>query len=212
MATAGRDPKIGKIRHISTQLLTLAVHAMYWEAPGKPRKELISTCDWSKLALQPKWKKAVLKQFLDTAGIAQACDEGRRVAGVPLKKKSRRRNPALPRIFTRDDLDQRTVAAKTFEHNVSNIAADLGGVDTLSTIQKRLIEAFAGIWVGIDHLNARILAGERIDILEHSTAISTLVRVASRLGLRRIPRNVQSLDDYLSQQAIDVDDNEEAAS
>jgi hypothetical protein len=46
------------------------------------------------------------------------------------------------RLLTRDQLDGRTNAAKVFDRLVTNIEADLGGRDQLSTIELALIEAF----------------------------------------------------------------------
>jgi hypothetical protein len=60
-----------------------------------------------------------------------------------------------------------------------------GGEGNLTTVQRHLIEAFAGASITVDNLNARLLLGEKLDILECSTAISTVVRVAHRSSSRR---------------------------
>jgi hypothetical protein len=61
-----------------------------------------------------------------------------------------------------------------------------------------LVEAFAGAAVHVHDLNARLLLGEKVNILEHSTAISTLVRIASRLGTERVAREVvPTVKEYL---------------
>ena len=94
------------------------------------------------------------------------------------------------RLLTRDNLDGRTKAAQKFDAIASGIAEDLGGEDRLSTVEKHLVEAFAGAAIAVGDLNARLLLGEEIDILEQSQAISTMVRVAQRIGVKRIARNV----------------------
>jgi hypothetical protein len=61
-------------------------------------------------------------------------------------------------------------------------------------------------------LNARLLLGEEIDIIAHSQAISTMVRVAARIGTQRVARDVTpslaAYLDHINKQTI----SEEAAS
>ena len=94
------------------------------------------------------------------------------------------------RLLVRENLDGRTKARRQFDAIATGIAADLGGEDRLSTVQKHLVEAFAGAAIHVHDLNARLLLGEQVDIVEHSQAISTMVRVASRIGLDRLARDV----------------------
>jgi hypothetical protein len=94
------------------------------------------------------------------------------------------------RLLTRNNLDGRTKARKQFDAIAKGIAADLGGEDRLSTVQRHLIEAFAGAAVHVHDLNARLLLGEEVDTLVHSQVISTMVRIASRIGTQRVARDV----------------------
>ncbi len=94
------------------------------------------------------------------------------------------------RVLTRAELDGRTMAARKFDAIASGIAADLGGRDQLTTVQRALVEAFAGIAIMVDAANARLLLGEDINPMEHVQAVSTLVRVASRIGTVRVARDV----------------------
>jgi len=112
---------------------------------------------------------------------------------------SRKRNGSgKVRLLTRDALDGRTKARRQFDAIAEGIAADLGGEAQLSTVQRHLVEAFAGAAIHVNDINARLLMGEEIDIIAHSTAISVMVRVASRIGVTRVPRNVtQNLREYL---------------
>lgn len=110
------------------------------------------------------------------------------------------------RLLTRQNLDGRTKARKQFDAIANGIARDLGGEDQLSTVQKHLVEAFAGAAIHVHDKNARLLLGEEVDIVEHCQAISTLVRVAQRIGLRRVARNVTpDLSGYLSRRAVDAE-------
>jgi hypothetical protein len=94
------------------------------------------------------------------------------------------------RLLTRSDLDGRTRARKHFDIIARGIAADLGGADNLSTVQKLLIEAVAGTALTLNDINARALAGQPIDLPAYAQCVSTLVRVASRLGTGRKARDV----------------------
>jgi hypothetical protein len=74
----------------------------------------------------------------------------------------------------------------------------MGGHDRLSTIELALVQAFAGAALHLQNLNARLMLGEPMDLSEHATAISSLVRIASRIGTGRRPRYVTpSLQQYL---------------
>jgi hypothetical protein len=56
------------------------------------------------------------------------------------------------RLLTRDNLDKRTKASKQFDAIAEGIAQDLGGEDRLSTVQRHLVEAFAGAAVHVHDL------------------------------------------------------------
>jgi hypothetical protein len=87
-------------------------------------------------------------------------------------------------------LDGRTNAAKLFDRLITDIEADLGGSDQLSTIERQLVEAFAGAAVTLQHLNTQLALGEKIDLSQHAQAVSAMVRVASRLGLQRRMKDI----------------------
>jgi hypothetical protein len=95
-----------------------------------------------------------------------------------------------PQLLTRDALDQRTNAFKLFDRLVVDIEQDLGGRDQLSTIERALVEAFAGAAVTLHNLNTRLALGESIDLGQHAQAVSAMVRVASRLGLQRRAKDI----------------------
>jgi hypothetical protein len=103
------------------------------------------------------------------------------------------------RLLTRSQIDKRTAAAQEFDAIAKAIAQDLGGEDRLSTVQKHLVEAFAGCAIHVGHINALLALGQDVDILVHSNAISTMCRVASRIGTQRIARDVTpSVKDYVA--------------
>jgi hypothetical protein len=64
--------------------------------------------------------------------------------GVVKSARGKYRRATKPQLLTREQLDGRTNAAKVFDRLVSDIEGDLGGHDQLSTIERALVEAFAG--------------------------------------------------------------------
>jgi hypothetical protein len=128
------------------------------------------------------------------------------------RKPSARKHRASRKLhfLTKESLDGRTRARKIFDAIARGVASDLQ-TDQLSTIQKHLIEAFAGAAVRVHDINARLLKGEEPDILAHSQAISSLVRVASRLPVGRTPRDVTpDLKDYLAARSAEKAAREQA--
>jgi hypothetical protein len=107
---------------------------------------------------------------------------------APAKRRNKKR--IKPQLLTRAELDGRTTAAKVFDRLVADIESDLGGHDQLSTIERALVEAFAGAAVTLHHLNTKLALGEQIDLSEHASAVSAMVRVASRLGLARRAKDI----------------------
>jgi hypothetical protein len=112
----------------------------------------------------------------------------------PVKRRRLDKKRTRPQLLTRDQLDGRTNAARFFDRLVADIESDLGGADQLSTIERSLIEGFAGAAVTLQHLNTQLALGQEIDLSQHAQAVSAMVRVASRLGLQRRQRDVGLLD------------------
>jgi hypothetical protein len=98
------------------------------------------------------------------------------------------------RLLVREQIDGRTKARRQFDAIAEGITEDLGGEGRLSTVQRTLVEAFAGAAVHVHDLNARLLLGQEIDITAHASAISTMVRIASRIGVHRLARDVTPPD------------------
>ena len=135
----------------------------------------------------------------DTARLLSACSP------ESLAKRRRQHKATRPQLLTRAQLDGRTSAAKAFDKLVADIKADLGGRDQLSTIELVLIEAFAGAAVTLQHLNTRLALGQEIDLAQYAQTVSAMVRVASRLGLRRRARDLTpTLRDLLREDQGDL--------
>jgi hypothetical protein len=114
-------------------------------------------------------------------------------------------------LLARSQLDQRTRASKEFDLITSGIIADLGGEEVLTTVQRHLVEAFAGAAVTVNDLNARLLLGGKVDVVEHSQAIGILVRIAARLGLKRVAKDVSPSLGQLLQHGESVEQQQRVA-
>jgi hypothetical protein len=129
---------------------------------------------------------------------------------VPDSPKRRFGGPQYPRegkvrLVHRDSLDQRCLATRKFDAQAAQIRADLGG--DLSAIELALVESFCGATVMLDDLNVQVLTGRKINVADYCQLASTLTRLASRLGLRRKPRDVTpDLGSYLQDRAGPDDD------
>jgi hypothetical protein len=111
-------------------------------------------------------------------------------------------------LVRRQDLDQRTLAARDFDAQVSAITSDLGS--DLSAVEKQLVENFAGISALLNDMLVQILLGQKVDTFELCTLNSASVRVASRLGLRRRAKDVTTpqLKEYLDAKSEESPDGD----
>ena len=95
-------------------------------------------------------------------------------------------------------IDGRSPTARRYRDIVAALATDQGGADRLSEARVQLIRRFAAAAVLAEGMEARLVSGEAIDIAEHALLCSTLVRVAQKIGINRIPKNVTpTLSQYL---------------
>ena len=96
--------------------------------------------------------------------------------------------------------DGRSTLVKSYRSLVDAIVADQG--NDLSTVRFELVRRFAGCAVLAGQIEASIVAADPVKVEEYGQLISALVRVAQRIGLDRIPRNITpSLRDYLDARA-----------
>jgi hypothetical protein len=96
------------------------------------------------------------------------------------------------------DIDLRLAIARRYRDLVAQIAIDQGGPDRCSETRMQLIRRFASGAVLAEELEARLVRGEQVDIAEHALLSSTLVRLAQRIGINRVAKDVSpTLGDYL---------------
>ncbi len=96
-------------------------------------------------------------------------------------------------------IDETSGAGRFFAKMTREIEVDLGSRRHLSRIETELIRAFAGAATQLQYLNHQILLGEgsELDLTGYSQLASTMLRIGSRLGLRRVAKPVPSLSEQL---------------
>lgn len=102
------------------------------------------------------------------------------------------------RLRSLDALDGRTVAARMARDLARAIISDLGGDDAISAAQAELVQRVAVLSAFLADCEARWLAGGDVDMAEYLSAVDRQRRTLQALGLRRVPRPVESLADYVA--------------
>jgi hypothetical protein len=96
------------------------------------------------------------------------------------------------------DLDGRSALARRFRDLVSAYIADMGGIDNCSEVKIGLLRRLAAASVLAEAIEAKAMNGVDIDLSEFCNLASTTVRLSSRVGIERKPRDVTpSLHEYL---------------
>src|SRR3954451_8619561 len=80
---------------------------------------------------------------------------------------------------------QRPPIARRYRDICAAIASDQGGAQRLSEARHQLIRRFAAAAVLAEQVEARLAAGENIDIGDHALLSSTMTRIAQRIGIDR---------------------------
>jgi hypothetical protein len=124
-------------------------------------------------------------------------------------KRRRPKHKPKPQPMSRNKLDGRLGAPKRFEQIVADLTAELGG--KLTPSQKSCAEAFAGCFIKLDDLNARMLLGQNVDPATYNTTVSNLMRISDRLGVKltKDGNEESALTTYLNTPKQEEADNEE---
>lgn len=101
-----------------------------------------------------------------------------------------RKAGAKARLRTLDDLDRRTKAGQAALKLRDDIAADLGGWDRLSAMQRELVSNAALLGAMIEDAGVTYLKGEAVDLAEFMALTNAQRRLLSDLGLERRMRDV----------------------
>jgi hypothetical protein len=107
-------------------------------------------------------------------------------------------------------LDQRSAGARALLEWRQELEGDLGGTEALSIQQRTLVELACRLRLYLDHVDgwlmdqpSLILKRKRIllPVVRERMALSdSLVRVLKDLGLKRQPKDLGNLEDYLKEQ------------
>jgi hypothetical protein len=104
-------------------------------------------------------------------------------------------------------IDGRSHQARRMYDIAALVAADLGGADRITETRLSLVRRFASLSVLLEEQEVQIASGKEIDVSAYSHMSSTLVRLAARIGLKRVSRDVTpDLREYLEATARPKDD------
>ena len=96
------------------------------------------------------------------------------------------------------DVDGRSVIARRYRDIARAILVDQGGVEQCSESRQQLVRRFAAAAVLAEQMESKLARGDEIDVQQHALLCSSLVRLAQRIGIERVARDVTpSLGDLL---------------
>jgi hypothetical protein len=108
-------------------------------------------------------------------------------------------------------IDQRSAVARRFRDVMCAVVADSGGIERLSEARIQLIRRFSALVVQAETMEGAFAEGSAFDFEAHARISSTLVRLATRIGLKRVLKDaVPSLAEILQQTEEDEAEEDEA--
>jgi hypothetical protein len=118
---------------------------------------------------------------------------------APSKRPADRKSHGRAKVTNHLDLlpqirDGRQMQARRFRDLVRAFISDAGGFDNLSEVKLGLLRRLASATVLAEDLETRAINGEVVDITTFCQLASTVVRLSSRCGVERVPRDVTSTD------------------
>lgn len=96
------------------------------------------------------------------------------------------------------DLDGRTAIAQDLRQRYEAITLDLGGADSLSYMQRSLVERYLWLEHWLRTEEQRLAAGAEFDVGKWVQAANSAQGILSKLGLQRQARDVPDLAQYLA--------------
>ena len=96
-----------------------------------------------------------------------------------------------------DALDYRTAMAKEMRDRFVTLTNDLGGVDHLSYAQRSLCERALWLEYWLASQERSLAAGDEFDAGKWTQACNSLQGIFTKLGLKRVPRDVPDLSQWL---------------
>lgn len=132
--------------------------------------------------------------------VAASSTDSRRQEASKSKARSRVSNgrDVLPGI------DGRSLIARRYRDIANAILVDQAGEELCSEARKQLIRRFAAAAVLAEQMESKLANGEQINIQEHAVLSSTLVRLAAKIGIDRVPKSIgPSFGDFLRADLIE---------
>lgn len=115
------------------------------------------------------------------------------------RAEARPKGGAKARLRTLDDLDRRTKAGQAALKLRDDMAADLGGWDRLSAMQRELVSNAALLGAMIEDAGVTYLKGEPVDLAEFMALTNAQRRLLADLGLdRRLTNVTPNAREYLA--------------
>src|SRR5262249_19230900 len=141
-----------------------------WERQGKHRAGVTAYRQWVKMSTTTE------------------------VAKTPAERPQNGAFPALrARVTNHRDLlpgmKGTSSAARRFRDLVNAFVIDMGGLDQCSEIKLGLLRRLAATTVQAEMLEAKMVNGEQVDVATLCTLASTAMRLSSRLGIERVPKD-----------------------
>jgi hypothetical protein len=122
----------------------------------------------------------------------------RRNRAYAVAGKSGRSRVTTGRYILPNLVDARSQEARRYRDIAAAVIQDSGGLDRVAEARLQLIRRFAGIAVLAEKAESKLVNGEEINITDLSLLCSTLVRIATRIGIGRRSRAiVPHLSDYI---------------
>ena len=134
---------------------------------------------------------------------------------VESRKSHARSRVSNGRDILPNGVDGRSALARRYRDISAAMASDQGGADRLSEARTQLVRRFAAAACLAEDMEANMVLGKPIDLQEHATLCSTLVRLAQRIGIDRRSKNITpALKDYWEDDTVDTaaDTEDEVAS
>jgi hypothetical protein len=106
----------------------------------------------------------------------------------------------LPKRYRPDfmaRLDRRTIFGQAVYDRYQRVTADLGGVESLSTIKQSLVRRLTWFEVMIEGMECRMAQGQEVDIGSWTQLVNTWLGIARMLGLERKPKRGLTLREVM---------------
>ena len=105
-----------------------------------------------------------------------------------------------------DGVDGRSATARRFRDVLGEILSDLGGADVLSEGEKQLARRCAALSVEAELMEGKLVGDGEFDLERYVSLTNGLGRALSRIGLKRVPRDVTpDLQTYIEGRRIDAE-------